>query len=230
LKYSLAIKHNAINLGQGFPTLPVAPFIKEALAEANSSPFQLHQYTRSEGHPRLVKALSNYYAGKLGNNNKTLDPLSEIVVCAGASEAIYSSVAAFINPGDEVILMQPFYDCYPAAVTLNGGVPVIVDLAPTSSSFSSSTTSTTSDEWRVDIQQIRRAITSKTKMIFINNPHNPVGKVWRRDELMEIAELAKEFDLIVVADEVYETLVFDDSVSPMIKFGMSVPNIVSKQY
>jgi aspartate/methionine/tyrosine aminotransferase len=159
-----------------------------------------------------VPALSKFYADKL---DRTVNPLTEIVTTVGATEAIYSTVQAFVNPGDEIILMQPYYDSYPASITLAGGSPVIVNLKPPSDRPSQ-----TSDDWKLDLNELRAAIKpGKTKMIFVNNPHNPVGKVWSRAELEGIAAIAIEFDLIVVADEVYETLVFSDSPNPMIKFG-----------
>ncbi|KAJ3102000.1 Kynurenine--oxoglutarate transaminase 3 [Phlyctochytrium planicorne] len=216
---ALAIQHNAVNLGQGFPTLPVPDFIKKAAATAVESTGLLNQYTRSEGHPRLVKALSNFYSPKIG---REINPLTEIVTAVGATEAIYSTIQAFVNPGDEVIMMQPFYDCYPAAVTLAGGVPVVVNLSPPKDRPSA-----TSDDWKLDINELRKAITPKTKLLFVNNPHNPVGKVFRREELLEIAKVAEEFDLLVIADEVYETLVYSDSVSPMIKFA-SLPGMFER--
>ncbi|KAJ3054649.1 Kynurenine--oxoglutarate transaminase 3 [Rhizophlyctis rosea] len=217
---ALAIKHDAVNLGQGFPTLPVPTFITECATRAIQTDGLLHQYTRSEGHVNLVKALSSYYVDKLG---RTLDPFTEIVTTVGASEAIYSAIQAFVNPGDEVILMQPFYDSYPASVTLAGGVPVMVSLRPPAERPAA-----TSDDWKLDIDEIRRAINpGKTKMIIVNNPHNPVGKVFTRTELESIAKIADEFDLLVLADEVYETLVYSDSVSPMIKFA-SLPGMFER--
>ncbi|KAI8817180.1 pyridoxal phosphate-dependent transferase [Fimicolochytrium jonesii] len=217
---ALAIKHNAVNLGQGFPTFPVPEFITKAATNAVQQHGLLHQYTRSEGHVRLANALSTYFEDKL---DRKLDPLREIVTTVGASEAIYSTMQAFINPGDEVILMQPFYDCYMAAVTLAGGVPVMVSLRPPMDG-----PAVTSDDWKFDVEEIRRAIKpGKTKMIMVNNPHNPIGKVFTRKELEAIAAIAKEFDLLVLADEVYETLVYPDSVSPFIKFA-SLPGMFER--
>ncbi|KAI8901046.1 pyridoxal phosphate-dependent transferase [Globomyces pollinis-pini] len=214
---ALAIKHQAVNLGQGFPTLPVAPFIRDAAAKAIASECMGHQYTRSEGHVRLAKALAGYYSGKL---DRELNHLTEIMTTVGASEAIYSSIQSLVNPGDEVILMQPYYDSYPASITLAGGVPVVVSLSAKSNA-------TTSNDWLLDMNSLRNAITSKTKIIMINNPNNPVGKVWTRPELQQIANIAKEFDLLVIADEVYETLVYSDSASPMIKFA-SLPGMYER--
>ncbi|KAI9203137.1 pyridoxal phosphate-dependent transferase [Polychytrium aggregatum] len=216
---ALAIKHNAVNLGQGFPTLPVADFIKESAERAIAKSSLLHQYTRSEGHVRLVNALSNYYVDKLG---RKLNPLTEIISTVGASEAIYSTIQAFINPGDEVILMQPFYDSYPASVHLAGGKPVFVSLRPPSDR-----PATSSDDWKVDIAELESAVTPRTKMIIINNPHNPIGKVFRREELEEIAAFATRHDLLVLADEVYETLVYSDSPSELIKFA-SLPGMFER--
>ncbi|KAI9359218.1 pyridoxal phosphate-dependent transferase [Zopfochytrium polystomum] len=211
---------------QGFPTLEVPEFIRKAAIDACSSVNPFHQYTRSEGHPRFVKALSAFYADKL---NRTVDPLTEIVVTVGATEAIFSTVQAFVNPGDEVILMQPFYDSYPASITLAGGTPVVVTLAPTAEALAGTGAAAagTSADWELDVAELRSKVTSRTKMIFINNPHNPVGKVWTREELEAVAEVARERDLLVVADEVYETLVYSDSPAPMIKFA-SLPGMFER--
>ncbi|KAJ3240722.1 Kynurenine--oxoglutarate transaminase 3 [Chytriomyces hyalinus] len=216
---ALANKHKAVNLGQGFPTLPVPQFIRNAAAEAVSNECMTHQYTRSEGHPRLVQALSKFYADKIGS---TLNPMTQIVTTVGATEAIYTTMQALLSPGDEVILMQPFYDSYPAAIRLSGGVPVVVDLAPPADR-----PAVTSGDWKLDMNTLRAAVTPKTKALFINNPHNPVGKVWTREEMMQVAAIAEEFDLIVIADEVYETLVFTDSPEKMIKFA-SLPGMFKR--
>ncbi|KAI8848089.1 pyridoxal phosphate-dependent transferase [Chytridium lagenaria] len=201
---ALAIQHDAVNLGQGFPTLPVPDFIKKAASTAVESNGLLNQYTRSEGHPRLVKALAELYTPKIG---REINPLTEIITTVGATEA-YSHAT--------------FYDSYPASVTLAGGIPVIVNLSPPRDRPSA-----TSDDWKLDINELRSAITSKTKLLFVNNPHNPVGKVWSRTELEAIAKIADEFDLLVIADEVYESLVYSDSPSPMIKFA-SLPGMFER--
>ncbi|KAI8909496.1 pyridoxal phosphate-dependent transferase, partial [Gorgonomyces haynaldii] len=199
-----------VNLGQGFPTLPLKPFVKEACVNAiNGS----HQYTRSEGHPRLVHALAKLYSPLVGHE---YDPLKEIVTTVGATEAIYSTIQAFIDRDDEVILMQPFYDSYPASIHLAGGKPVVVSLEPNGTS-----------DWFLDMNKLEQAVTSRTKMLIINNPHNPIGKVFTRQELEQIAQFAEKHDLIVMADEVYETLVFDDAPTKMIKFA-SLPGMFKR--
>ncbi|KAJ3072484.1 Kynurenine--oxoglutarate transaminase 3 [Podochytrium sp. JEL0797] len=217
---ALANKHHAVNLGQGFPTLEVPQFIRTAAAEAVASPCMGHQYTRSEGHPRMVNALAKFYTPKLG---QPLNPFTQIITTVGATEAIFVCMQALVSPGDEVILMQPFYDSYPAAVSLSGGVPVVVNLAPRGKGAGEAT----SADWKLDAEELRRAVTPRTKAIFVNNPHNPVGKVWTREELEQVAAVATEFDLIVIADEVYETLVFSDSPTPMIKFA-SLPGMFER--
>ncbi|KAJ3058004.1 Kynurenine--oxoglutarate transaminase 3, partial [Rhizoclosmatium hyalinum] len=209
----------------------------EAAAEAVANTCMTHQYTRSEGHPRMVNgtiphpytpnkvlnlnpALSKFYADKIG---RTLNPLTQIITTVGATEAIYVTMQALVSPGDEVILMQPFYDSYPAAIALSGGTPVVVDLTPVPTPGKHAS----SGDWKLDIKKLRAAVTKKTKAVFINNPHNPVGKVWTREELLEVAKVAEEFDLVVIADEVYETLVYTDSPEQMIKFA-SLPGMFER--
>ncbi|KAI8801065.1 pyridoxal phosphate-dependent transferase [Cladochytrium replicatum] len=219
----LAIKHSAVNLGQGFPTLPVPEFIREAAGRTALDSGLVHQYTRSEGHPKLVQVLSKFYSEKIG---RSIDPLTEIVTTVGATEAIYSTIQAFVDRDDEVIMMQPFYDSYPASVALAGGKPVVVSLRPPKG-HGPAGGAKTSHDWKLDLDELRAAVTPKTKLIIVNNPHNPVGKVFTREELLGIAAIAEEFDLLVMADEVYETLVYSDSVSPFIKFA-SLPGMFER--
>jgi kynurenine--oxoglutarate transaminase/cysteine-S-conjugate beta-lyase/glutamine--phenylpyruvate transaminase len=160
---ALANLHKSTNLGQGFPTLPVADFILSAADKAIKNNPMGHQYTRSEGHPRLVKALAKFYSPKL---NRELDPMNEIMTTVGASEAIYSTIQALINPGDEVILMQPYYDSYPASVLLAGGTSIIVSLK---------SKGPRSSDWTLDMNTLESKITPKSKLIILNNPNNPLG-------------------------------------------------------
>jgi aspartate/methionine/tyrosine aminotransferase len=193
---ALALRHGAVNLGQGFPNFPAPEFVKRAAQDAVAA--DLNQYTRSAGHPRLVQALAATYAPLFGRD---LDPLAEIVVTTGATEAIFATVQALIDPADEVILIEPFYDSYPASVTMAGGVPVYVPLR-------SDTGSQSAAEWRLDMDELRAAVTPRTRLLILNTPMNPVGKVYTRAELAAIAEIAVEKDLIVLSDEVYEWMVY----------------------
>ena len=121
---ALAIEHDAVNLGQGFPNFAAPDFVKEAAQEAIAR--DLNQYARSAGHPRLVNAIADVYSPLFG---RRLDPLQEIVVTVGATEGIFATIQALVNPGDEVILIEPFYDSYPASVIMAGGKPVYVPVA-----------------------------------------------------------------------------------------------------
>jgi aspartate/methionine/tyrosine aminotransferase len=203
----LAQKYGAVNLGQGFPDFHPESFILDAAKDAIDR--KLVQYTRSQGHIRLVNALSKVYSPLLG---QTLNPLQNIVATIGATEAIYVSIMAFCNPGDEVVLFEPFYDSYPACVNLAGGKPVFVPLRPQHPNSSAA-------DWKLDINELKAAITPKTKMILVNNPSNIPGKVWTRNELEQIAKLAVEKDLLVVSDEVYEWMVYEDSPSSHIRMA-----------
>lgn len=196
---ALANEHDAVNLGQGFPDFPAPDFIKEAAQEAIAQ--DLNQYTRSAGHLRLVKALADVYSPLFGRN---LNALDEIVVTSGATEAIFATIQALVDPGDEVILIEPFYDSYPASVIMAGGTPVYVPLRPSGGANHST-------QWVVDMDELAAAFTPRTRLLILNTPHNPVGKVFRRQELMAIADLVKKQDVLLLSDEVYEWMVYDQA-------------------
>ncbi len=193
---ALANQVGAVNLGQGFPNFPAPDFIKQAAEAAIAA--DLNQYARGPGHPRLVQALAALYAPLFG---RTLDPLTEVVVTTGATEGIFASIQALVDPGDEVILIEPFYDSYPAGVTMAGGVPVHVPLrfAPGAARAA---------EWTLDMDELRRAVSPRTRLLLLNTPVNPVGKVFSRAELEALAAFAVEHDLLVLSDEVYEWMVY----------------------
>ncbi len=193
---ALANATGAVNLGQGFPNFAAPDFVKAAAQQAIAA--DLNQYARSAGHPRLVKALAQVYSPLFG---RTLDPMTEIVVTVGATEGIFAAVQALVDPGDEVILIEPFYDSYPAAVTMAGGVPVYVPLrAPAGSRRAA--------DWTLDLAELTAAITPRTKLLILNTPSNPLGKVFSRAELSALAELVCRFNLTVLSDEVYEWMVY----------------------
>ncbi|KAK0206621.1 1-aminocyclopropane-1-carboxylate synthase 1 [Desarmillaria ectypa] len=191
---------DCINLGQGYMNFPPPNWVKEAAQEALSR-VETNHYSHPKGRPRLRKAIQSFYSPQFG---RELDIEKEILVTSGANEGQYSVFTAFLEKGDEVIMFEPFFDQYLPSVTFNGGVPVYVPLHPPKAERKS-----TSNDWSIDIDELRRAITPKTKVIIINTPHNPVGKVFTRVELEGIASLAEEFNLLVMSDEVYDGLVFD---------------------
>ncbi len=188
----LSVEYNAVNLGQGFPDFSGPQWLMDEAYKAMKE--GKNQYAPSNGILSLKKILSEvqkkYY--DLDWNQDT-----EITITAGATEALYSTITALINPGDEVILFEPFYDAYQADVMLAGGVPKYVTLKKPDFCF--------------DESELVQAISPKTKMIIFNNPHNPTGKVFDISEIEFIAKLACKHNLLVISDEVYEFLLFDDS-------------------
>lgn len=195
----LAQQHNAVNLGQGFPNFGAPDFIKEAAQQAIAA--ELNQYARGAGHLRLVNALSATYSPLF---DRDLDAQREILVTDGATEAIFATMQGLVDPGDEVILIEPFYDSYPASVIMAGGTPVYVPLRPTPGV-------TDAAAWTLDMDELAAAITPRTKLLVVNSPQNPVGKVFSQAELTRIAELAQAHDLLVLSDEVYEWMVYTDT-------------------
>lgn len=191
---ALAQKHGAVNLGQGFPDFVPPEFVLRA-ANAAVERTQDHQYARGAGHPELVQTLAERLEPSLG---RPLDPLAEITITVGATEGLFAAALALIDPGDEVILFEPFYDSYPADVLISGGVPRYVPLLPDDDG-----------RWGFDEAELRRAFSSRTKLIVVNTPHNPTGKVFTRAELELIAGLCQQHDALCLCDEVYEEIIFD---------------------
>ena len=187
---ALAITTDSINLGQGFPDYDGPAFM---LAEAERAIAEgVNQYPPGRGIAALRQAVVDHSGRYYG---LSYDAGTEVVVTTGATEALASAILAFVDPGDEVIALEPFYDSYAASVALAGGQ--IVGVAVFGPDFT------------LDLDELHRAVTPRTKMILVNSPHNPTGAVLDREELAAIAALAIEHDLLVVCDEVYEHLVFD---------------------
>lgn len=195
---ALAIQHNAVNLGQGFPNFPAPAFVKEAAQQAIAN--DLNQYARSAGHPRLINALANVYGPLFGRD---LNPQTEIVITVGATEGIFATVQALVQAGDEVVLIEPFYDSYAPSVIMAGGTPVYVPLRPKPQAA-------TAADWVLDIAELEAAFTERTRLLIINTPQNPCGKVFNRTELQQIADLAQKHDFLVLSDEVYEWMTYSD--------------------
>ena len=191
---ALAVQTGAINLGQGFPDTDGPPEVLDAAVAAIRA--GVNQYPPGLGAPELRQAIADHQRRFYGIE---LDPTTEIVVTAGATEALAGALLGMLDAGDEVVVFEPMYDSYQACIALAGARAVPVLLAP-------------DDEGRYvfDPADLRTAVTERTKLILLNTPHNPTGKVFTFDELTTIAEVALERDLIVVTDEVYEHLLFDD--------------------
>ncbi|MFF9409198.1 pyridoxal phosphate-dependent aminotransferase [Streptomyces anandii] len=192
---ALAVATGAINLGQGFPDTDGPEEIREAAVRALREG-RGNQYPPGPGVPELRTAVAEHQLRRYG---LSYDPDTEVLVTAGATEAIAAALLALVEPGDEVVALEPYYDSYAACVAMAGGRRVPVTLRPHEGAF------------RLDLDELRAAVTGRTRLLLINTPHNPTGTVLTREELTAIAELAVERDLLVVTDEVYEHLVFDDA-------------------
>ena len=190
---ALAVETGAINLGQGFPDTDGPTEVLDAAVDAIRD--GVNQYPPGPGMPELRNAIAEHQRRWYGIE---LDPASEIVVTAGATEALAGALLGMLDNGDEVIVFEPMYDSYQACIALAGARAVPVLLAPDATG-----------RYVFDPDELAGAVSDRTKMILVNTPHNPTGKVFTRDELDEIARVAIERDLIVVTDEVYEHLLFD---------------------
>ena len=193
---ALARKHDAVNLGQGFPSFDGPEFVKQAAVEALRAGH--NQYSPMPGLPALQQAVADhqrrFYALEY-------DPASEITVHAGATEALCATLGALLDSGDEAIVFEPFYDAYLPGIALAQALGRVVPLAPPA--------------FRIERAALEAAITKKTRLLVLNSPSNPAGRVFTRAELQIVAELAVRHDLVVVTDEVYEHIVYEGAHVPI---------------
>ncbi len=199
---ALAARTGSINLGQGFPDTDGPETVREAAVRALRDG-RGNQYPPGPGVPELRTAIAEHQKAYYGLE---FDPDREVLVTAGATEAIAAALLALVEPGDEVIALEPYYDSYAANIAMAGGVRVPVTLRPSG------------DRFVLDLDELRGAVTDRTRLILLNTPHNPTGTVLSRAELAAVAELAVDHDLLVVTDEVYEHLVFDGEHLPIAAF------------
>ncbi|WIG51446.1 MAG: aminotransferase [Afipia sp.] len=181
---------NAINLGQGFPEDPGPLDVREKAADAVLNGY--NQYPSMMGIPELRQAIATHYSHWHGLQ---LDPMSEVMVTSGATEALTGSILGLVQPGDEVLLFQPMYDSYVPIIRLAGGIPKFLRLEP--------------PHWRLPEEAIRAAITPKTRYVILNNPLNPAAVVYPREDLEMLGRICQEHNLIAICDEVWEHVVFD---------------------
>ncbi|GJQ72825.1 hypothetical protein Trydic_g1474 [Trypoxylus dichotomus] len=197
----LALDHKPLNLGQGFPDFAPPDYVTEALKSVcTSDNVLLHQYTRGFGHPRLVKAIATLYSQLIG---REINSQTEVLVTTGAYEALYSSILGHIDEGDEAIIIEPYFDCYEPMVRTAGGVPRFIPLRLQKKSGPIS-----SADWILDQTELEGLFNEKTKLIILNTPHNPLGKVFTKNELEMIANLCKKWNVLCISDEVYEWIVY----------------------
>jgi aspartate/methionine/tyrosine aminotransferase len=189
----LARQHGAVNLGQGFPDFEGPDFVKEAAKAAIDAGH--NQYAPAHGTPRLRAAIAATWAERTGQE---IDPETEVTVTTGATEAVFDALQAFLGPSDEVVAFEPFYDSYPASAVLAGGALRPVTLRP--------------PDWSFDPDELAAAFGPRTRVLLLNTPHNPTGKVFSRLELETIATLCRDRDVVAITDEVYDRILFDDAV------------------
>ena len=190
LMSALAAKHGAVNLGQGFPDFDCDPHLADAVVAAMREGW--NQYPPMAGVPALREAVAHKVHALYG---RAYDPDTEVTITAGATQAILTAVLCCVHPGDEVILLEPAYDSYGPSVELAGGTAVRVPL--------------TAGSFRPDFDAIAAAITPRTRALIVNTPHNPSATVWSAAEMQQLAHLLAPTDIVLIADEVYEHMVFD---------------------
>jgi methionine aminotransferase len=188
---ALAAETGAINLSQGFPGFDCSPELVSLVDQYMRKGF--NQYAPMTGVPALREALARKTEALYDVH---FEPNTEITVTSGATEAIFAAITAVVRPGDEVIVFEPAYDSYVPAIELNGGIPVYVTLTP--------------PDYAVEWEQVRQHITDRTRLILVNTPHNPTGRVWTADDLEQLAQLMRGKDIWIVSDEVYEHIYFDE--------------------
>ena len=208
----LAQKHQAVNLAQGFPDFPAPAVLKEAAKRAIDN--DKNQYAITWGAKAFRDALAKKHERFSG---VAIDPERELTVCCGSTEAMIAALLATVDPGEEVIVFEPWYENYGPDAILSGATPVYVKLRAASRAGSAG-----SADWSYDPAELRAAFSPRTKGIIVNTPHNPTGKVFTRAELTEIGALCQEFDALIFTDEIYEHIVYDgaEHVYPMTLPGL----------
>lgn len=186
----LSLQHNAVNLGQGFPDYPMDEKLMNLVDRAMKDGY--NQYVPLAGVARLREAIANKVSNLYG---KQLDPADEICITPGATYAIYTALTTVLNKDDEVIVFEPAYDSYIPNIEINGAKPVLIPL-----SF---------PDFNIDWEKVRKSVSPRTRMIIINNPHNPTGTLWSAADMAELQDVVVSNDLLLLSDEVYEHLVFE---------------------
>ncbi len=187
----MAAKHNAINLSQGFPDFPVDERLKDSLAKWAKA--EVHQYLPMAGFPPLLEKIAELTQKSY---QKKVNPLTQILITAGATEGIFAAIQALVNPNEEVIILDPSYDCYETPVVLCNAKPIRINL---------------NDDFTPNWEAIGKAMNAKTRMIITNNPHNPTGRIWTEIDYLELESLLDLHpNVIVLSDEVYEYITFEN--------------------
>jgi methionine aminotransferase len=187
----MAADYNAINLSQGFPNFPIDPILEEIFRSKTGE--NVHQYAPMSGLQNLLEKISEMIFNQY---NRKIDPASSLLVTAGATQAIFTTIQALVHKNEEVIILDPSYDCYESPVILAGAKPIRIPL---------------NDNFLPDWDKIRSSVSDKTRLIITNNPHNPSGTVWKKEDILELEKLVLDFpNLVVLSDEVYEFISFEN--------------------
>ncbi|MGC3947399.1 MAG: methionine aminotransferase [Chryseolinea sp.] len=203
----MALDHDAINLSQGFPDFMIDDAIIKLVHQYMNEGY--NQYAPMPGAPVLRNVIAEVVRTSFG---RIVDPDTEITITSGATESIFSVISAFVKRGDEVIMFDPSYDSYDPSVRLNGGIPVHINMNPA---------------FGIDWTEVRARITKATTMVIINTPHNPSGSILSESDLRELEQIAEQHDLLVLSDEVYERLIFDDAVHQSV---LRFPALASRSF
>ena len=210
----LSVEYGSVNLGQGFPDWNPPGFVIEAMQRSTNPKFgrNANQYARSYAHMPLAEVLAEDYSKRW---NIDIDPASQISTASGVTNILYCALQGLVNPGDEVLLLEPAFDIYASQVKMAGGKCVYCPLRPDFAKEGAS------QVFSLDLEELRSKITDKTKVIMLNTPHNPTGKMFSRQELQGIAEIVLDHpNLVVFSDEVYEHIVFDKEKEPHLSIAM----------
>lgn len=205
---ALATEHRAVNLGQGFPDFPMNA---ELISLVEQAMRQNHnQYSPMQGYIPLREILAEKIAGLY---KTVINPVTDITITPGGTYAIYTSLTTLLKPGDEVIIFEPAYDSYIPNVEINGAKPVLINLK--------------FPEYKIDWEEVKTKITSRTRMIMLNSPHNPTGSVLSEDDMKALAALVKDTDIFILSDEVYEHLIFDNTAHQSI---LRYPELLKRSF
>ncbi|RYG04092.1 MAG: aminotransferase class I/II-fold pyridoxal phosphate-dependent enzyme [Chitinophagaceae bacterium] len=204
----LAAEVNAVNLGQGFPDFPMDEHLSDLVAKAMKDGY--NQYAPMPGWLPLREAIAEKNAYLYGSK---INPASEITITPGGTYAIYTALTTILEPGDEVIVLEPSYDSYVPNILVNGAKPVLVSLKL--------------PDYRVDWPAVKAAVTAKTKAIIINTPHNPTGSIFYKDDIEELRKLVSGTNIFIISDEVYEHLIFDNAIHESI---LRYPDLMERSF
>lgn len=205
---NLAIQHNAINIAQGFPNFEPDPKLIQLVGEAMKDGY--NQYAPLGGIYPLREVIAQKIELLYGAK---YHPQSEITITVGATQAIFTAISAFVWPNDEVIVLKPAYDCYEPAIIANGGIPVLIQLS--------------SKDYKVDWDEFKTHLNEKTRMVIINTPHNPSGRVFSRSDMLALQNCLKDTNIILLSDEVYEHIVFDSNTH---ESASKYPDLASRSF